>query len=272
MKINIVYFTSTGNTLWLSEKAKGFFEQAGHQVQLFEVVKTGDSFLKTSDMVGIFYPVWASNLPNPLRDMLNTLEDGSQKGKKMFLIGNCAMFTGDTGMYWKRILERKGFNVFYINHLVMPTNLNVPNFNFQKVPDEKKKTKILKKAEQKLKKICADILADKNKKDGISPLGKFMGWGQRNFYEKGTEPWKNLFSVNKKRCTGCRLCYRMCPVGNIKMQADAKPSFGSKCILCVKCYNLCPANAILIGEKSEDSHKYRRYKGPSKKLKPTTYR
>ena len=47
-------------------------------------------------------------------------------------------------------------------------------------------------------------------------------------------------------CTGCGLCARMCPMGNITMK-DGKPVFSSSCSLCVRCSFSCPVNAISIG-------------------------
>lgn len=272
MKINICYFTSTGNTLWLAQKTQNYFENEGHVVKLFEIVKDDGKFLFDCDLTGIFYPVWGSTLPDPFRDFIAGLEEDSREGKKMFLVGNCAIFTGDTGMYWKRILESKGFNVFFVDHLVMPMNVNVPQFNFWKVPDEEKKKKILNRAQKKLERICTEILSHRKRIDGISPLGMLGGWGQRTFYDDALRVWKGMFSIDRERCTSCRLCFRMCPVENIQMSADGLPAFADRCIFCMKCYNLCPVNAVLIGKKSADDEKYRRYKGPSRDIKPVIYR
>ncbi|MDP8258456.1 MAG: hypothetical protein P9L90_03435 [Candidatus Aadella gelida] len=41
MIINLLYFTSTGNTLWLVQEAKKIIEEKGHTVNLFESVKAG---------------------------------------------------------------------------------------------------------------------------------------------------------------------------------------------------------------------------------------
>lgn len=300
MIIHISYFSSTGNTLFAVSRIKTAFELKGHSVRLFEVVKDGLSFLHNADMVGIVYPVWGSTLPEPYRDLIPRMKNGN--GKKLFLLGNCGIFTGDTGMYWKKRIEKQGYDVFYVDHLVLPVNINVPGFNFFKVPDGKKKEWIFQKAENRLKEICESILKEKRKLDGTGPLARLGGGGQRFFYWV-TGYWKEMFMIDHTKCIKCRLCERMCPAHNInidniksnmgvfnikdnhgddvriyninvnKIRPGEKDScFGSHCILCLKCYNLCPEDAVLIGEKSRDTKKYRRYKGPSADFKPVLYR
>jgi len=46
-----------------------------------------------------------------------------------------------------------------------------------------------------------------------------------------------------ERCTGCGICARVCPVGNIEM-AGGKPVWQGHCEGCNACYYWCPENAI----------------------------
>ena len=155
MRINIIYFTSTGNTLWLATRAKEIMEQQGHEVKLYEVIKDGDDFIKDEcDMLGIFYPVWCYMFPNPLRNFVQTKMPNG-KGKKAFLIGNYAGSIADTSMHCKRLMDSKGYNSFYLNDIIMPINVDLPWLPFTyfiKVPDEVKLNKILAKAEKKVTK------------------------------------------------------------------------------------------------------------------------
>ena len=107
---------------------KQTIEKQGHIVNLFEAVTAGQEFAENCDMIGVFYPVWGSNMPDPVRDKMNQLKDG--QGKKIFLVGNCAVFTGDTGMYWKKILEKKGYDAFY-KHKIMISRCNVFRINWR---------------------------------------------------------------------------------------------------------------------------------------------
>ena len=273
MRIKIGYFTSTGNTLWLGLKAKKIMEEQGHAVELYEIIKDSAAFSQADcEMTGFLYPVWGSNPPDVMVDYLLSMPEGG--GEKIFFVGNCCAFTGDTGLRWKKILEKKGYDVFYMDHIIMPTNLNIPYLPenaWKKVPVGEELKNMLSKAEEKIKEVCDSILRGDKKVEGRGPISRFGGFMQRTFY--WTADWyKSRFSVDKERCVKCGLCYRVCPVGNISKTENGDTIFGKKCILCAKCYNLCPVNAVLISDKSIDDNKYRRYKGPSSAIKPIEYR
>jgi len=248
-------------------------EQEGHSVKLYEIINDGDAFSKDEcDLMGFFYPVWGSEPPDPMVEFREKMPEVD--GKKLFLVGNCAAFTGDTGVHWKKIMDKKGYDVFYLDHIIMPTNINIPwlpeNY-WKRVPLEDELKKILDKAERKLNKVCKAILNGENKIEGTGPIARLGGTLQREFYWTA-DGYKSHFSANKEKCIKCGLCRKICPTENISISEDGDISFGKKCILCVKCFNLCPVNAILICEKSIDDKKYRRYKGPQKGFKPTIYR
>ena len=273
MKINIGYFTSTGNTLWLGLKAKELMEKQGHTVELYEIIKDQVKFTEDKcDLKGFFYPVWGSNPPDPMVDYLMNMPE--VKGEKLFFVGNCCAFTGDTGLRWKKILGKKGYDVFYMNHIIMPTNINIPWLPenvIKKVPVEDELKNILSKAEGKIKEVCEAILRGEKKTEGRGPISRLGGFMQRTFYWTA-DAYKSRYSVNKEKCVKCGLCYRVCPTGNISRSDEGEISFNKKCILCVKCFDLCPVNAVLICKKSKDEEKYRRYKGPSQDIKPVEYR
>ncbi|MCF6176842.1 MAG: EFR1 family ferrodoxin [Victivallaceae bacterium] len=273
MRINIGYFTSTGNTLWLCLKGKELMEQQGHTVKLYEIIKDKVAFAQDEcDLTGFFYPVWGSNQPDPMVEYRNNMPQGN--GQKIFFVGNCCALNGDTGFYFKQILDKKGYDVFFTDHLYMPTNFNLPyepgNY-WKRVPLAAERDRLLATAEAKLQQICDSILNGERKVDGKGVISRLAGALQRKSYWI-VNGYKSHFSVAKEKCINCGLCIRMCPSENITENAAGEKVFGNKCILCVKCYNLCPVNAVLICKKSINDKKYRRYKGPCQTIKPTEYR
>ncbi|MGB9642414.1 MAG: FAD-binding protein [Candidatus Ratteibacteria bacterium] len=58
--------------------------------------------------------------------------------------------------------------------------------------------------------------------------------------------------VNKAKCTGCKICVDVCPVGAIEVDNDGKAFITEKCNLCRLCVNECPEGAIeIIGEEKK---------------------
>ncbi len=273
MRINIAYFTSTGNTLFLCTKTQSLMEKAGHEVHLYEIIKDQDAFSKDPcDLLGFFYPVWGSNPPDPMVAYREKMPAGN--GKKVFLLGNCCALNGDTGHFFKQVLESKGYDVQYTQHFIMPTNFNLPyepENKWKRVPLKEERDQIIAAALVGLEKSVEAILAGERKDDGKAFFEKMMGGMQRKTYWMGGA-YKSHFSIAEDKCVHCDLCIKMCPTGNITKDEDGKKVFGDKCILCVKCYNLCPKDAVLIGQVSIDDEKYRRYKGPSPEIHPVTYR
>jgi flavodoxin len=182
MQINIVYFTSTGNTLWLATKTKEIMELQGHRVKLYEVIKDGEGFIKDDcDMLGVFYPVWGFLPPDPLWNFLRHKMPGG-KGKKIFFIGDCAGVAGDTGMMCKRLMDSKGYNAFFFSHIIMPTNFSLPwiPFNYwKKVPTKEQLNGMLVSAEKRLQKMCISVLNCETRLEGTGILWSCVGWFQR---------------------------------------------------------------------------------------------
>ncbi len=275
MKISLVYFTSTGNTLWGATRFKQYLEEKQAQVNLYEVKKDRESIDLDVDLLGIFYPVWGTELPRPLEEWLETI---AERTGKLFFIGNYAHSGGDTGI--NAIQLMKGWQVVYVDYYKMPLNCGIPySFFGVKTPfpiqtcntEPDQVQKFLAKAAIKLESMAQDIIAGKQVFKGGGIVSKWLSEWQRadnpNYYALANEMY-----VEEGMCNKCSLCYKLCPVENIHIEADQFPTFDDKCLMCLKCYNLCPKNAIQITSKSLDMKRFIRYKGPGKKIRPVLYR
>ncbi|MCE5213401.1 MAG: 4Fe-4S binding protein [Methanobacterium sp.] len=57
---------------------------------------------------------------------------------------------------------------------------------------------------------------------------------------------QKLLNLNPdpKKCSRCKICYRLCPVDNIKMEEDEFPNHQLNCVYCLRCVSFCPNKAI----------------------------
>jgi MinD superfamily P-loop ATPase len=60
---------------------------------------------------------------------------------------------------------------------------------------------------------------------------------------KGTE---SLALTPGEGCDGCRVCERVCPMGNIAV-VDGRPTWSDNCAGCFACLHWCPKEAISLG-------------------------
>ncbi len=271
MQIALGYFTSTGNTLWIVRHAERYMKDLGYEVKTFDVVEGNGEFFSEYKKIGLFFPVWGSDMPEPMKRVVNSLSDDAGRGRKIFIVSNYGLFSGDTGMFWKKRLEEKGFEVFYVNSIKMIENMHVPGFNMVKIPEGRSRSRLLEDARKELHKICRDVVKQLNTYGDSGFIKAVGGKVQRLFAHRFILRLKERFSVKEDRCTNCGLCVKLCPVGNISLESG-KVEFGNECVVCLKCYNLCPEDAVLIGDKSSDTKKFRRYKGPSPDIRPVKYR
>ena len=63
--------------------------------------------------------------------------------------------------------------------------------------------------------------------------------------QKPIESQKASAIVDEEECTGCGLCYEVCPTGAISIGRVAQID-NSKCIACLACVNQCPQGAIAV--------------------------
>jgi ferredoxin len=56
--------------------------------------------------------------------------------------------------------------------------------------------------------------------------------------------FSRVFNVDKKKCTNCGVCIKLCPVKNITEIRSGYPAWGRNCIACFTCELNCPEDAV----------------------------
>lgn len=229
--MKILYFTATGNSLYVAKRI-------GDEYYSIPKLIKERRFDFEDEKIGIVFPAYYAGVPKIVEEFLNKV---SLKSKYVFGITTYGAFSGATTRHLLEIGKRNGIEFSYINEILMVDNY-LPEFDMNKQVQGQSKKNI----EENLRKIIKDIEEGRKyiKKRTIIMEGIRLVAGK--FYNNQFE--KN-FSVSNN-CNGCKVCEKVCPVDNIKV--DKNPVFKSNCQHCLACIHNCPQRSISIkNEKSK---------------------
>lgn len=236
--LGILYFSSTGNSLYIAKKAKERF--GGKIVYIPKYCGNGSEYRS----ILLVTPIYSFGLPVPVSELLPKLD----KNAELVVIQNYGGMKYGADSLFRKYASANGLNLKSIYTIKMPENFTVvmsPPAFYSKA--------VLKNADKRLEKIFSAIAQKRYR----IPQSKCTA---EKTYLKNKSNWhligKALSATDK--CTKCQKCVSVCPVENIALR-DGKIEFGSKCIACLGCFHRCPANAIVY--KNKDNKK--RYLNPN---------
>ncbi|OGV31668.1 MAG: hypothetical protein A2020_05775 [Lentisphaerae bacterium GWF2_45_14] len=246
MKRVIFYFSATGNTL---TAAREFAEELG-DTQIVSIPALGGEPYNIKGLdVGIAFPVYSGIMPNIVTRFVESMSPSP--GQYFFGICTCGGLPLGALDHLDRVLRKKGAKLSIGTGLVMPSNY----LPFGEAPCERKQKAMFEKASREISR-AVKIVGAGNKgciRSTFFPLNMFSRVSERFFASRFHLDAKK-FRVSSS-CTGCGLCARVCPVGNIEM-TDGRPVWGDKCELCYGCINWCPCNAIDCGRFTSGKKRY----------------
>ncbi len=265
MKINLYYFSGTGNTAWMAQRLTECLTDLGDEVTTLscEDVLAAAVDPAACDVMGIAFPVHGSFAPSVFRDFLDDMPPG--EGKEMFAVTTAGYAAGDTAWYAVKVLQDKGYEPFLLSNVLMGNNFYIPPMDFLPVTPPAKMPQKLEKARRKIADLAGLVHRREAHVEGAGPLGRLLGITQRWSMQFESLVLKDFFA--DENCTRCGWCVRHCPVRNIEMNG-AEVKFLGDCIYCMRCYSFCPARAIQATEKTKKL-KYCRYRGPEGKPYPS---
>ena len=235
--MRILYFTSTGNCLYVAKKIGGELLSIP-QLQKNNIYEIND------DVVGIITPIYAWNIPRLVQHYLKNVKINAKYVFVLMTYGYVAM--GAVSKIYK-LLKNNNTQIHYANIIKMIDNY-LPIFDIS----NEIKNKNVNDMDIKISFIINDINSRRyyiqkqcifktilsNIYSSYFLSSKYLKNAIKNFY------------VNDK-CNGCNVCRKICPVGNII--GLQKPEFSTRCEFCLACIHNCPMNAIhLKNERSEE--------------------
>ncbi len=247
MKVNIYYFSGTGNSLYIAKKIEE--RTKGELISIASMVHTKEIRI-IDDVVGIIFPIYYANLPNIITIFAHKLKQ--IESEYIFAVCTYGGGKGEAINHLKSIMNPKKISAVYGIH--MPQNAF---FKFWE-----NHTKLNKAADAMVKLICNNI---KEKRKGFFSSNMVIDILQRPLYPllrpliikslakmskvQDKKPLEELIYLADKhfktneRCSGCGICVKVCPVNNIIL-VNKKPQWLHRCENCLACYNFCPEKAI----------------------------
>ncbi len=230
----ILYFSSTGNSLYIAKKISG--QLGGEIIYIPKYVGKGSEF----ERMILVTPIYSYGMPRHVYDLLPRLD----KNVELIVVQNYGGMVGGADYLMRQYCERNGLNLKGIYVLQMPENFTtafiVPKFYINS---------ILKSADKRICKVIENI---KNE-NFILPKPKKT---KEKKYLTNMANWHIIgerFNVSAD-CIKCGKCVKLCPVGNIKFE-NGQIVFGNKCVACLGCYHRCPAKAIrYMNKKKKDRY------------------
>ena len=228
-------------TRYVVRKLAAELENRQASVDVLEIENQGsrDISIQDYDAVGIAYPVHSLNAPKIVVDFVRGLQ--RWEGKPAFVlctVGEDSIANSASSELLIRLLQKKGFTVFFEKKFTMPSN-----FIIKDGPES---------ARAKLEKVDAET---PSAVDGILNNSPFMikaGFFAKLLSYIGRVEWLGTRFVkfySDSECDGCGICAAKCPNHNIAIEdggAASRAVFKWDCGLCMRCLYLCPQRAIHI--------------------------
>lgn len=226
--MKLLYFTSTGNCLYVAKSI------GGEPVSIPQAIKQ-NRFNFSDSKIGFILPVYWITIPLPVEEFMRKIRIDS---KYIFAVLTYGMLAGTASAHLHKIGKECGIEFSYINTLKMVDNY-LPNFDMNKQIESEPKKRI----DDHMNAIIGDINNSKTRLPHSSFIDNWLIGMMRNRELVGAGVAKDYHVEDS--CNGCETCVKVCPMGNVTMQAN-KPVFGTRCMTCLACTHNCPKNSIRI--------------------------
>ncbi|MDR0530594.1 MAG: EFR1 family ferrodoxin [Oscillospiraceae bacterium] len=239
--MNVIYwFSGTGNSFYAAKKIAERLEDC----DLLPISKLAQ-LPPDCERVGFVFPHYALGVPNLVREKLEDIDLSGNQSAYFFAVETCGAFPGSCLGQVNTLLKKQGAVLSYGTVIRMFAN-NVVNYDMKGDPAEKAAA-----AEPAIQAAAVAI----QQKQAIKIPHTQLLYQLPYRAITATYPKKGLQFHADENCTGCGMCAKLCPAGNITMQ-NGRPMFGASCEQCVACIQWCPRRAIQFGNKTQARTRY----------------
>ncbi|MFO7822163.1 MAG: EFR1 family ferrodoxin [Lentisphaeria bacterium] len=242
------WFSGTGNSLAV---AKVLQERLAGNIELHRVSSCFDYEKGTPDggKLGLFFPVYAWGIPAAVERFIDKLPGSGINF--IFAVATYAAMPGAALGMVNTALERKRLHLNAAYGVKMPENY--PPLGG--VPGEKKKQRILNKADRQIEEIATDLNGEAPYQRHLpNPFFKLLGKVSGCVFKQILRKADRKFYADDN-CDGCGVCANVCPVKDVELR-EGHPVWLGHCEQCFACLHWCPQEAVQYGRKSRNQSRY----------------
>lgn len=242
MKCLLIYFTGTFNTRYISNILKKRLEDAGYEVDLYEIdpLNTERLDLTPYQLIGLGYPIYGFNAPWPFLKFIR--HQKFPKGIRTFIYknsGETLKVNDASSLFVWRKLKRSKAIIQNEYHFLMPYNIH---FRF----DDNLVKEILVMDDKLFDILVHEITHN------IPNIKRYRIWHRIvtrvvSIQFIGGDVNSFFYKVDANKCTNCNLCVKQCPTHNIYSNDKGEIRFHHHCLMCMRCSFFCPTDAFHIG-------------------------
>ena len=254
MKTSIYVFSGTGTSLAIAKKIGNKLGNVDILSIPNELKKADGNEIKVKNSkVGFIFPCYFGEIPAIVLEFIRKIN--LDNTNYIFSVVTCGGNAGYSIKFLARELEYKSKKLDYGKSMAVTSNYIVAWYYSAICIKGKKLKKALEILDYKVAQVSEDVANGKNEVEKSRYIFyKIPHIISPKEVVKDTRKWDIEFSTDEK-CNGCSICYKVCPVQNIKMKNN-KPEFQHNCQRCMACIQYCPNNAIRFKDRSLDKTKY----------------
>ena len=242
MKYLGIYFSGTGNTTIVANKAKEELEKRGHSLEIIDVIRGDKKNIEEYDGLFVFYPIFGFNCPKPIIKYVKSIRKINKTLPCVIMkqSGEHLFWNNASSSYLISLLKRRNIKVTNEYHYLMPYSFIFKHTDYMAYRMKKTMEGLLpldlddflNGKEVHIKRFFFDR--------PFAFILRIQWWGGR---------FNGLFyKVKRDECIKCMKCVEQCPSNNIKYdQEKGKFKFGYQCLMCQRCIMYCPKQAIKVG-------------------------
>ncbi|NMM62557.1 4Fe-4S binding protein [Clostridium sp. P21] len=238
-KYLIHYFSGTGNTYHMVKTIESQLRSMGFEVDLLNIEKDKDVNLNDYELHIFCFPVYGFGTPSIMLKYISKIKSSNEC--KAVVLCTSAGAEGQSLSHVKRILDKKGFKVFF-------TDMVVYTYNFTQILNPQSKEveeRAFKDAEAAIIEITKRIVNNEESFKKINIIALTLSWVIFiMFINLGRRILGKTF-IADDACINCGKCEKACPAKVISMH-NGKPKWSSNCESCQRCINTCPKKSIQL--------------------------